>query len=120
MAERTLVEIQDNAGAPSWVTGTEEEAYVKFISVHGPFKTETLLFQQEASNTFKADDVVKSSLAHPLFVTCVATSDRGNITEAIASAEVNSDESNANFKDITLRDGEGNAGFGICITVYGF
>jgi hypothetical protein len=120
MAERTLVEIAAEAGAPSWVTGTEEESFVRFVSTHGPYKTEVLLFQQAAANDFAADDTFKSQLAHPLWVTVAATSDLENNTDGKVSAEVNSDESNANFKTITLRDAEDRNGEGFQITVYGY
>ena len=120
MAERTLAEIAAAAGAPSMVAGTEVEAFVRFISTHGPYKTEVLLFQQAAANDFKADDTFKSQLAHPLWVTVVSTSDRGNSTAGLQSAEVDSLETSSTFKTITLRDADDDNGFGVCITVYGF
>ena len=118
MAEVTLATLATK-GAPSMVAGTEEAAYVSFISTHGPYKTETVLFQQDASNDFKADDTFKSRLAHPLFVTAVIASDAGTGLVTF-SAELTSDESNANFKQITLRDAEGVDGLGVVITIYGF
>jgi hypothetical protein len=125
MAERTLDELAGTAvgdapaGAPSQVAGTEVEAFVRFISTHGPYKTETLLFQQAAANDFKADDTFKSQLAHPLWATVVCASDTGT-SEPTFSVELTSLESNANFKTLYLRDAEGNNGLGICITVYGY
>ena len=119
MAERTLAEIA-TAGAPSMVAGTEEEAFVRFVSTHGPYKTEVLLFQNAAANDFKADDTFKSQLAHPLWVTVQNTSDRDDTATSVPSAEITSDESNANFKTIYLRDAEGVNGLGVQITVYGF
>ena len=121
MAERTLVELRDEAGGPSMLgtAGTNTEAFVRFVSTHGPYKTETLLFQQAAANDFKADDTIKSQLAHPLFATVKAASD-ANATAQVYSVEVNSLESNANFKTITLRDAHGINGIGLVITVYGF
>lgn len=120
MAERTLAEIEADSGSPSWTTGTELESFVRFIATHGPYKTETLLYQQLGANDFKADDTVKSTLAHPLWCTVVSTSDRGNTTEGLQSAEVDSLESSSTFKTITLRDADGNNGFGVMITVYGY
>ena len=126
MAERTLDELAGTAagnspaGAPSMVAATEEEAFVRFVSSHGPYKTETLLFQQAQDNDFKADDTFKSQLAHPLWVTVVNTSDRDDTATSIPSAEITSDESNAAFKTIYLRDAEGVNGLGVMITVYGY
>jgi hypothetical protein len=126
MAERTLDELAGTAagdspaGAPSMVAATEEEAFVRFVSTHGPYKTETLLFQQAAANDFKADDTFKSQLAHPLWVTVAATSDLSNNTDGKVSAEINSSESSATFKTITLRDAEDRTGEGFQITVYGY
>ncbi len=121
MAERTLVELRDEAGKPSQTgaAGANAEAFVRFVSTHGPYKTETLHFQQAAANDFKADDTIKSQLAHPLFVTCVPSSDAA-ATAQVYTAEVNSLESNANFKTITLRDAHGINGIGLTITVYGY
>ena len=126
MAERTLDEIAGTAagnapaGAPS-ATGTAAatEAFVRFISTHGPFKTETLLFQQALANDFKADDTFKSQLAHPLWATVVCASDTAT-TVADFSVELNTLESNANFKTLTLRDAHGIDSLGICITIYGY
>ncbi len=124
MAERTLDEIAGTsaagAGAPSWSVGVEVESFVRFISTHGPYKTETLLFQQAAANDFKADDTFKSQLAHPLWVTVQATSDLSNNTDGKVSAEIDSAESSSLFKTITLRDAEDRDGEGFQITVYGF
>jgi hypothetical protein len=41
MAERTLAEVA-TAKRPSMVAGTEEEAFMQFIDVRGPYKVETL------------------------------------------------------------------------------
>ena len=120
MAERTLVELRDNAGAPSWAVGVEVESYVKFIASHGPYKTETLLFQQAAANDFKADDTFKSRLAHPLWVTVVSTSDLDDNQDGKISAEVDSLESSSLFKTISLRNADDRDGEGVQITVYGF
>ncbi len=120
MAERTLDEIAAAAGAPSWSVGVEVESFVRFVSTHGPYKTEVLLFQQAAANDFKADDTFKSQLAHPLWVTLVSTSDRSNSTEGIPSAEIDSAESSSLFKTITLRDAEDRTGEGFQLTVYGY
>ena len=121
MAERTLVELRDEAGGPSHTgaAASNAESFVRFISTHGPYKTETLLFQQAAANDFKADDTIKSTLAHPLFAIVTPASDAA-ATAAIYTVEVNSLESNANFKTITLRDAHGINGIGIVITVYGY
>ena len=124
MAERTLDEIGGTsaagAGAPSWAVGVEVESFVRFISTHGPYKTETLLFQQAAANAFKADDTFKSQLAHPLWVTVAHTSDLSDSTDGKVSVEIDSLESSSLFKTITLRDAEGTNGHGVQITVYGF
>ncbi len=120
MAERTLVEISaKGAPATDGTAAANAEAFVRFVSTHGPYKTETLLFQQAAANDFKADDTFKSQLAHPLFVTCVAASDAA-ATAQVYTAEVNASESDANFKTITLRDAHGINGIGLLITVYGY
>ena len=120
MAERTLAEIA-TANRPSMVAGTEEEAFVRFVDVRGPYKVETLYFQQAAANDFKADDTFNSQLAHPLFATVVLSSDAENDAGAHdVSIDLTSDESNANFRQLTLRDGEDFDGMGIVITVYGF
>jgi hypothetical protein len=125
MAERTLDELAGTAvgdtpaGAPSMVAGTEKEAFVRFIATHGPFKTETLLFQQAAANDFKADDTFKSQLAHPLFATAAATADVEG-TATTASVEITSLESDSNFKTLYLRDAEGDNGLGLVITIYGY
>lgn len=120
MAERTLDEIAADSGSPSWVTGTEVESFVRFIATHGPYKTETLLFQQAQANDFKANDTFKSQLAHPLWVTITSTSNLDDNTDGKVSAEVNSSESDTNFKVITLRNADGRNGEGFMITVYGF
>ncbi len=121
MAERTLVELRDEAGKPSatGAIGAVSEAFVRFVATHGPFKTETLLFQQANGNDFKADDTIKSQLAHPLFATVVPASD-GAATAQIYTVEVNTLESNANFKTITLRDAHGINSLGLVITVFGY
>jgi hypothetical protein len=41
-------------------------------------------------------------------------------TAMVASVDLTSDESNANFRQLTLRDAEGVNGLGVIITVYGF
>jgi hypothetical protein len=101
--------------------GVVAEAFVRFVSTHGPYKTETLLFQQAAANDFAADDTIKSQLAHPLFATVVVASDHpSGATALIAAVEVNSLESDSNFKTITLRDALDLNGLGLVITVYGY
>ena len=125
MAERTLDEIASTTtvtanGAPSWALDVEVESFVRFIATHGPYKTETLLFQQAAANDFKADDTIKSTLAHPLWVTVQSTSNLDNNTEGKISAQVDSLESSSLFKTISLHDAEDRNGEGVQITVYGF
>ena len=124
MAQRTLDEIGGTsaaaAGAPSWAVDVEVESFVRFISTHGPYKTETLLFQQGASNDFAADDTFKSQLAHPLWVTVQSTSNLDNNTDGKISAQVDSLESSSPFKTITLHDAEDRDGEGVQIVVYGF
>lgn len=120
MAERTLAEVA-TAGKPSMVAGTEEEAFVRFVSVNGPYKTETLYFQQAAANDFKADDTFNSTLAHPLFATVTLAQDaENNAGWHDLSVDLTSDESDGNFRQLTLRDAEGDDGKGIVITVYGY
>jgi hypothetical protein len=120
MAERTLAQIATK-GAPATdgTAANNAEAFVRFISTHGPYKTETLLFQQDALNDFKADDTFKSQLAHPLFATVTAASDANN-TAQVYTVEVNASESDSDFKTITLRDAQGINGIGLLITVYGY
>jgi len=118
MAERTLAEVATAAG-PSMVAGTEEEAFVRFIDVRGPYKVETLYFQQAALNDFKAADTFKSQLAHPLFAEITPVQDLDG-TALIGSVDLTSDESNTNFKQLTINDCEGINGLGILIKVYGF
>lgn len=120
MAARTLTEIS-SAGRPSMVAGTNEEAFVRFLDVRGPYKVETLYFQNDAANDFTADDTFNSILAHPLFATVVLSSDAANDAGAHdLSIDLTSDESDSNFKQLTLRDAEDRDGLGIVITVYGF
>ncbi len=126
MAERTLDEIASTTtvttnGAHSQTGAIADvtEHFVRFISTHGPYKTETLAFQLANGDDFKADDTIKSILAHPLFATIVPAADLSN-TAFIGSVEVNSLESNSNFKTITLRDAEDINSIGIVITVYGY
>jgi hypothetical protein len=118
MAERTLAEVA-TANRPSMVAGTEEEAYARFIDVRGPYKVETIYFQQAAANDFKAADTFNSQLAHPMFATVAPAQDIDG-TALVASVDLTSDESNANFRQITLNDAEGINGLGIIVTVYGF
>ena len=74
MAERTLDEIATSgAHSQTGAAGANAEAFVRFVSTHGPYKTEVLAFQQAAANDFKADDTFKSQLAHPLFATTALT-----------------------------------------------
>ena len=120
MSARTLAQIAADSGAPSMVAAAEEEAFVRFVSSHGPYKTETLLFQCKAADDFTADDTFKSQLAHPLWVTVQPTSDRDDAATSIPSAEITSDESNAAFKTIYLRNAEDVNGLGVMITVYGY
>ena len=119
MGARTLEQIS-TAGQPAWAVGVEVESFVRFIATEGPYKTETLLFQVAAGDVLTADDTFKSRLAHPLWVTVQSTTNVNNNTDGKLSAEVNSLESDSNFKTITLRNAEGTNGFGIMITVYGF
>ena len=119
MAERTFAEIEAGGKGPSMVAGTEEEAFVRFISTHGPYKVETLYFQQDASNDFAAEDTFKSRLAHPLFCTVVTATDIDG-TALDVSADLTSDESNANFKQITVRDAEDINGMGLVLQIFGF
>ena len=118
MAEVTFATLEA-AGGPSMVAGTEERAYVKFIGVQGPYKVETLYFQQAAADDFKAEDTFNSTLAHPLFCTVVTATDIDG-TALDVSADLTSDESNANFKQITVRDAEDIDGMGLVIQVFGF
>lgn len=119
MAERTLAEIESEAGRPSMVAGTEEEAYVQFIDVRGPFKVETRYYQQAAANDFKANDTFTTRIAHPLFATISSAQDIDG-TALAASVDLTSDESNSNFKQVTLRDAEGVNGLGVVVQVFGF
>lgn len=121
MAARTLTQIS-TATRPSFVAGTEEEAFARFIDVRGPYKVETLYFQNAAADAFTADDTFNSILAHPLFATvALAGFDAANNnTVGDLSVQLTSDESDSNFKQLTLRDAEGTNGMGIVITVYGF
>ena len=127
MAERTLDEIAGTAagnaaaGKPSntGAIATVAEAFVRFVSTHGPYKTEALMFQQAAGNDFKADDTFKSQLAHPLFATVVAVGD-ASATAQVYSVETNSLESSATFKTLTVRDAHGINSIGLLITVYGY
>lgn len=128
MAERTLNEIagvtagETQSGKPS-DTGTAAaaaESFARFISTHGPYKTETLLFRQANGNDFKANDTFKSQLAHPLWATVVIVGDRTAATAPVFSVSLNTLESNANFKTITLHDAESINSIGVLITVYGF
>ncbi len=119
MGARTLDQIAAASGAPSWAS-TETESFVRFVATHGPYKTETLLFQVASGDVLTADDTFKSQLAHPLWCTVHSTTDVANNTDGKMSAELNSDESSSTFKTITLRDAEGTNGFGIMITVYGY
>ena len=121
MAERTLDEVATK-GAPATVgtTAAIAEAFVRFIAVNGPYKTETLLFFQANGNDFKANDTFKSRLAHPLFATVTIAADRAAATAPVFSVSVNADESDTNFKTITLHDAEDINSIGLCITVYGF
>lgn len=118
MAERTLAQVA-TAARPSMVAGTEEEAYVKFIDVRGPFKVETRYYQQAAANDFAADDTFVSSLAHPMFATIKPSQDLDG-TALVASVDLDSDESSSTFKTVTLRDAEGINGLGVVVEVYGF
>lgn len=119
MAERTLTQVA-TAGRPSMVAGTEEEAFVRFTDARGPYKVETLYFQQAAANDFKANDTFSDiRLVHPLFATIVPVTDLDG-TAFPGSVDLTSDESNANFKQLTIRDCENVNGLGICIQVYGF
>jgi hypothetical protein len=121
MAERTLVELRDEAGGPSHTgeIASVAESFVRFVATQGPYKTETLLFQQANGNDFKINDTIKSQLAHPLFATVKAASDAAG-TAQIYSVEVNSLESNTNFKTVTLRDAEDIDSLGLVITIFGF
>ena len=126
MGQRTLDEIAGTAaadtpaGGPSWAVDVEVESFVRFIATHGPYKTETLLFQQASGGDFKADDTFKSQLAHPLWVTVTSTSNLDNNTDGKISAQVDSSESSSLFKTITLHDAEDRDGEGVMITVYGY
>lgn len=119
MGERTLAEVA-TAKRPSMVAGTEEEAFDNWIEVRGPRKVEKLMFQQAADNDFKADDTYNTKLAHPYFATVTTVSDTDASTDAAEiSVDLTSDESNANFKQLTLRDAHSLNGIGVLITVYG-
>ena len=121
MAERTLDEVATSgAHSQTGLVAAVAEGFVRFVSVHGPYKTEVLAFQQANGNTFKANDTFKSRLAHPLFATVTIASDRNAATAPVFSVEVNSLESDSSFKTITLRDAESINSIGIIITVYGF
>ena len=120
MPERTLAEVA-TAKRPSMIPGfqtAEEEAFDNWIEVRGPRKVEKLYFQQAAANDFAADDTYSSKLAHPYFATIVMVQDRNSVAQ-IGSVDLNSDESNANFKQLTLRNCETINGLGVLITVYG-
>ena len=128
MAERTLNEIagvasgETQSGKPSdlGTVAAVTESFVRFIAVNGPYKTESLLFRQANGNDFKANDTFKSQLAHPLFASVVIVGDRDAATAPVFSVEVNTLESDTNFKTITLRDAEDINSIGLLITVYGF
>lgn len=118
MAEKDLT-IVAAAGGPSMIAGTEERAFQRFISVQGPFKIETVYFQQAAADDFKAADSFKSTLAHPLFCTVDTVQDIDGSAVSV-SADLTSDESHANFKTIVINDAEGVDGLGILVTIYGY
>jgi hypothetical protein len=120
MAERALADIiTDSTGIPSMVAGTEEEAFVRFIDVRGPYKVETLYFQLAAADDFAANATHSSILAHPAFAEITPMTDLDG-TAFPGSVDLTSDESNANFKQLTLRDCENIPGLGVLIKVYGF
>ena len=118
MAARTLTQIS-GTGGPSMVAGTEEEAFVRFRDARGPYKVETLYFQCAAADAFTANDTFNSTLAHPLFAEITPIMDLDG-TALIGSVDLTSDESNTNFKQLTIRDCESINGLGILIKVYGF
>jgi hypothetical protein len=119
MAERTAQEVIDNGARPSMVAGTEEEAYWHMIDVRGPYKVETFYMQQAAANDFAADDTFNATIAHPMVAEITPITDLDN-TAFPGSCDLTSDESNANFKQITLRDCQSINGLGIMVKVYGF
>ena len=121
MAARTLSQIEATSGGPSMVPGSNTEAFVRFVDVRGPFKVETLYFQCEDSDDFTADDTFNSRLAHPLFAIINAVQDLEDTTQFNQiSVDLNTDETNANFKQLTIRDCEDFNSMGILIQVYGF
>jgi hypothetical protein len=104
------------------VIANNVEAYAKFVDVRGPYKVEVSYFQQAAANDFSADDTFTTTLAHPMFVTAVLASDGNNDGggELSLTASLDSVESNATFRTVTLHDAEDVNGLGVLITVYGF
>ena len=121
MGERTLDQIATSGQhSQTGLVAAVAEGFTRFISVHGPYKTEVLAFQLANGDDFKANDTFKSTLAHPLFATVSIAADRDAATAPVFSVEVNSLESNANFKTITLRDAQGINSIGLVITVYGY
>ena len=120
MAEVTLATLAASPSRPSFSPGTEVAAYVRFLDVRGPYKVETLYFQQDVADNFAAGDTINSTLAHPLF----ATVDGAGLDEQEGSGDfsvtLDSLESSATFKQLTLHGAETDAGQGVVITVYGF
>jgi hypothetical protein len=122
MAEVTLAALRDaDLGRPSFVPGTEVASFVRFIDVRGPYKVETLYFQQGVDDDFQAaDDTVSSILAHPMFAVVSGAGIDEQEATGDFSVTLNSLESDADFKQLVLHGAEDVNGQGVVITVYGF
>jgi hypothetical protein len=119
MAEVSVATVQA-AARPSMVAGTEERAYWHMIDVRGPYKVETFYLQQAAADDFAANATFQATIVHPMVATIHRVMDNGGGAAFIGSVDLTSDEANANFRQLTLRDCEGINGLGILVVVRGF
>ncbi len=120
MASFDTLEALARVPVPSETDANIVAGYKRWVTVDGPMKTEYNFYQNEDGESFAASDTFKSGLARPIAVEVnIVNCDMAN-SHTPLSAELEGDESNSNFRRVTVHDADAVADAGILVKVYGF
>lgn len=114
----TIASLTDGIVSPSTTTAGGKK---RFITSIGPMKVEwNCFFVDSDTDVFVNDDTFVSNLAHPIGAGVIPlNSDLGG-TAFPGSVSLETNESSATYKTVTLRDIIATGCDGICVIVIGF
>tara|TARA_R110000751_G_scaffold5489_3_gene24994 strand:+ start:965 stop:1324 length:360 start_codon:yes stop_codon:yes gene_type:complete len=93
--------------------------HLRVTTAQGPLKVEYNQFQQATADSFSATDTFVTGLQSPLFAE-VQVLTRANGLDNNISAEVETLDTVATYRTVSVRDTDAQNGLGILVTVYGF